>query len=226
MKKYQNIKLDILFGLIFSFFFSSLGFSDTIVLKSGKVIEGEITEKTDDFIKINIEGVLVTFYNIEVESVIESEESGEILLDEDLVKYSDESWLEGPKGYREAQDIQKKTNALIFSYIGTDLCNSSKVFEEEILGSSYFKENSKDIIKVKFHVDLSNNDERVTRGFLCKDYPLLYVTYLDRKFRIYKKYNKVDGKWVFKKPQEFISEILKIKVFLEKNADLDVNSRQ
>ena len=225
-KKYQKINLESFLCLILLiiFIFSTLSFADTIILKSGKKIKGKITEETDNFIRVNIEGIPITFYNSEIKSISKTKDNREDLIDNNLVKYSDERWLEGIVDYRKAQDIQKKTMAPIFLYIWTDLCRQSKEFEEKILDSSYFKENSKNIIKVKIHLDLSNKEEKVIKEFLCRDYPLLYVAYLGKKLRIYKKYNKIDGKWILKTPQEFISEIQRLKVILEKITGLDTNS--
>lgn len=42
--------------------------ADTITLKSGKVIEGKILEKTDEYTKINFKGVDLTFYVDEIEN--------------------------------------------------------------------------------------------------------------------------------------------------------------
>lgn len=44
-------------------------FAETIVLKSGNTVEGKIIEKTDKYIKINFEGVPITYYLNEIESV-------------------------------------------------------------------------------------------------------------------------------------------------------------
>ncbi len=48
-----------------------LVFAETIVLKSGKQIEGKIIEKTDQYLKIEIEGIPVTYWLDEIERVDE-----------------------------------------------------------------------------------------------------------------------------------------------------------
>jgi len=48
---------------------SSFTFAETIVLKSGKTVEGKIIEKTDKYIKIDIHGVPLTYYSDEIESI-------------------------------------------------------------------------------------------------------------------------------------------------------------
>lgn len=57
----MNKKINIIQSLIFLLFVPFI-FADTIVLKSGKVVEGKITEKTDKSIKMDIEGVAITYY--------------------------------------------------------------------------------------------------------------------------------------------------------------------
>jgi hypothetical protein len=55
--------------LITSLHFQNSVFSETVVLKSGKTIEGKIAEKTAECIKIDIYGVPVTYYLDEIESI-------------------------------------------------------------------------------------------------------------------------------------------------------------
>lgn len=43
--------------------------AETIVLKSGKSVEGKIIEKTDKSIKVDIEGIIVTYYLDEIENI-------------------------------------------------------------------------------------------------------------------------------------------------------------
>ena len=44
-------------------------FAETIVLKSGKTVEGKLTEKTDKYIKIDFDGVPLTYFMDEIESI-------------------------------------------------------------------------------------------------------------------------------------------------------------
>ena len=55
--------------LMFSFFITSICFADTIYLKSGRVVKGEILEKTANQIKINANGMTLTYYADEVDRV-------------------------------------------------------------------------------------------------------------------------------------------------------------
>ena len=61
MKKYLCI--------VAMLFLSSLSYADTIILKSGKTIEGEIIEKTDEYIKLEFDGMPVTYFLDDVDSI-------------------------------------------------------------------------------------------------------------------------------------------------------------
>lgn len=74
--------------------YPALSFAETIVLKSGRKIEGKIIEKTDQYIKINIKGIPggmpQTFYSDEVAAVDEtnpSQSSTEIIKQLSLGKF-------------------------------------------------------------------------------------------------------------------------------------------
>lgn len=47
-------------------------FAETIVLKTGKTVEGKIVEKTNEYIKVDFQGVPVTYFIDEIESVDET----------------------------------------------------------------------------------------------------------------------------------------------------------
>lgn len=55
--------------LVLSLYFPVLAFAETIYLKSGKTVEGEILEKTDKYIEIDFQGVPLTYYFDEIESI-------------------------------------------------------------------------------------------------------------------------------------------------------------
>ena len=44
-------------------------FAETIILKSGKTVEGKLVEKTDKYIKIDFQGVPITYFFDDVESI-------------------------------------------------------------------------------------------------------------------------------------------------------------
>ena len=49
--------------------FATFVSAETIILKSGKKIEGKTIEKTDKFIKIDFYGTTMTYYFDEIESI-------------------------------------------------------------------------------------------------------------------------------------------------------------
>jgi len=51
------------------FFISSLAFAETVVLKSGKTVEGKIIEKTDKYIVIEIQGVPLTYFFDDIDNI-------------------------------------------------------------------------------------------------------------------------------------------------------------
>jgi len=65
MKKKAQIILILLACLCLPF----LAYAETIVLKSGKTVEGKLIEKTDKYIKIDFEGVILTYFLDEIKSI-------------------------------------------------------------------------------------------------------------------------------------------------------------
>ena len=53
----------------FLLFFLGLGFSQTIILKSGQKVEGTIVEQTDKYVKLEFQGVQLVYYNDEITSI-------------------------------------------------------------------------------------------------------------------------------------------------------------
>jgi len=48
---------------------SSFCFAETIVLKSGKTVEGKILEKTDRYVKIDFEGIPITYFMDQIDKI-------------------------------------------------------------------------------------------------------------------------------------------------------------
>ncbi|MDD5108036.1 MAG: tetratricopeptide repeat protein [Candidatus Omnitrophica bacterium] len=65
----------ILLLLICSLCFPNILVAETVTLKSGKTIEGKITEKTDKYIKIDFDGMPLTFFLDEIKSIDERKEA-------------------------------------------------------------------------------------------------------------------------------------------------------
>jgi hypothetical protein len=55
--------------LIFSLFLISICNAETVYLKNGKSVSGRILEKTDKYIKIDFQGVPLTYWLDEVSSI-------------------------------------------------------------------------------------------------------------------------------------------------------------
>lgn len=92
-------------------------FSETICLKSGRKIEAAIIEKTDDAIKVDIDGDVITYFLDEIENIVagvesvKSEDSGSdkkefLLIEEDIEFYEVIVHIRN-KEYTKASDILK-----------------------------------------------------------------------------------------------------------------------
>lgn len=58
----------------FVLFFAAMPvFAETVVLKSGRTVEGKILEKTDKYVKIDFEGIALTFYLDEINTIIDQD---------------------------------------------------------------------------------------------------------------------------------------------------------
>ena len=68
------MKKKILCTLFFvSLFVSNCALADTITLKSGQKIEGKIIERTDKYVKVDFQGVFLTYYQEEISSISEGD---------------------------------------------------------------------------------------------------------------------------------------------------------
>ncbi|MCX5705006.1 MAG: tetratricopeptide repeat protein [Candidatus Omnitrophica bacterium] len=56
-------------SIICLFFFAGISFAEIISLKSGKTVEGKIIEETDKYIKLDFEGVLLTYFLDEIVAI-------------------------------------------------------------------------------------------------------------------------------------------------------------
>lgn len=72
MGKIRNL----IFCLIFCFSFLGLGFSQTIILKSGQKVDGKIIEQSDKYVKFDFQGVELIFYNDEISSIEQESAAG------------------------------------------------------------------------------------------------------------------------------------------------------
>jgi len=65
MKKFKLISLLLAIGL----FLAIPTFAETIILKSGKRVDGKILQRSDEYIKVDVYGVSLTYYLDEIESI-------------------------------------------------------------------------------------------------------------------------------------------------------------
>ncbi|MCK4809543.1 MAG: hypothetical protein KAS99_01220 [Candidatus Omnitrophica bacterium] len=62
--------------ILFAFIMNlSSAYAETIILKSGRKVEGKIVEKTDQYIKVDFEGLLLTYYFDEIKRIEEESSS-------------------------------------------------------------------------------------------------------------------------------------------------------
>ena len=65
-----------LFSVIFLIsFLTSIAFADTVYLKNGKSISGDIVNRTDDYIKLDFEGTSLTYWADEIETIQQEDAS-------------------------------------------------------------------------------------------------------------------------------------------------------
>ena len=68
-----------LFYVFIGLSFSLNSYGETITLKNGKTVEGELLEKTDKYIKIAVSGVPITYYLDEIESISAKQEAPPVI---------------------------------------------------------------------------------------------------------------------------------------------------
>lgn len=68
-RKARGKKITAISLLVFSLSLPAVIFAETIVLKSGEAVEGKIIERTDKYIKIDLEGIPATYFLDDIESV-------------------------------------------------------------------------------------------------------------------------------------------------------------
>jgi hypothetical protein len=99
-------------------------FAETVVLKSGKIVDGKIIEKTDKYIKIDLYGIPVTYYMDDIESIDGEKVIKENVLFEQTVSEMEEdgiipeiAWADISNYWNEVdlitQDLAQKTAPLI-----------------------------------------------------------------------------------------------------------------
>ena len=80
----ENKRLICLIAVLLSLSFSIPVFAETVILKSGKKIEGKIIERTDDYVKVDQYGVPITYFLDDIESI----EGDSVSSDQETIKGS------------------------------------------------------------------------------------------------------------------------------------------
>jgi tetratricopeptide (TPR) repeat protein len=174
----MNKKITVILPLIFLFISSSI-FAETIILKSGKTIEGKILEKTDKYIKIDLQGVPLTYFLDEIESIdgaklVSSSEGKEVKVNVNIsdpniaVGYYEAAIKNNPNdfssynnlgmAYVELNQLQK---ALDCFQKATEI-NPNSAESYAYLGATYnsLKQPEKAILYLKKAIDLGSTDIR------------------------------------------------------------------
>jgi hypothetical protein len=118
-------RIDFLLAILFLFFLSDI-FAESIVLKSGKTVEGKIVKKTDRSILLDVGGITIDYYFDEIVSIDGKEISNGEIFSTDKGKTSRQSpvlsqnktllwqeWYNQVKGYLDKfEEINKKSQNL------------------------------------------------------------------------------------------------------------------
>lgn len=144
---------------LISCFIAGNAFTGVILLKSGKTIEGEIIEETEEYIKVNFHGVAITYYFDDIESI-------------------DGRRIYIPKAYTNSASF-RKTPEDIFRQISPAVVyiTTETIGGESYLGSGFIVD-SAGVIITNYHVLQAANKANVQ----LKDgkvYPVSGVLYYD-----------------------------------------------
>lgn len=75
MEKKRSVGILTFLLLLAYFVFPTFIFAETIIFKDGKKAEGKIIEKTDEYIKVNVGGMVITYPMAEIESIEEEKKA-------------------------------------------------------------------------------------------------------------------------------------------------------
>lgn len=105
-----------LISALFATFTSAL-FADTIVLKSGKTVEGKLIEKTDKYVKIDFQGVELTYFMDEIQNIKEDEEG--VSFKENRAEELADSSFQPPKEKDAPQIFKQLSLAVVYIRAGS-----------------------------------------------------------------------------------------------------------
>src|SRR3989339_90066 len=120
-----------LFLIVIFLALTSFANADIITLKSGKVIEATIVQRTDDFVKVEVDGIELVLYTDEIESINDSNQKEDVAVKgevpSDVAEEAGGSAIvEEDTGLVQDQDIVVKVNKPMIEE-GTD--NAEDVLE-------------------------------------------------------------------------------------------------
>ena len=146
----MKIKI-ILFALLL-FFCRCIAYADTLILKSGQKIEGKIIEKTNDYVKIDFQGVTITYFNDEIKDILtqdkestkESVVTDELSLIEEVIDLSGlKRQIDQVPGFMQSQLTQKQQELKpeVFAVLNKVITESFRadIFQQYV--KEYFKNN-------------------------------------------------------------------------------------
>ncbi len=147
VKNRNRIDVKIAFLLFIGLSFPFSAFAETIVLKSGKKVEGKIIEKTDKYIKVDFDGVPLTYFFDMIER-IEGEqkpvpkntstdgtklqsfnEQAVVMSNNGLMLIKEGKWDEGLALMKQAKDIEARDGSLHMNYAGMLFMKGQKLHE-------------------------------------------------------------------------------------------------
>jgi hypothetical protein len=172
--------------VLYCFILSLNALATTIYLKSGKTIEGNLIERANDYIKIEVAGVALTYYSDEISEIIESPLQTEIKAKKSIVykvtkrfrlhALDDAHYLKFcmpiPRKdilHQKITDVRifPKANAFITDPAGNDVA---------IFYSALLKRGSELITGAEYTLELDATEISITPSLISDTYPTLDKT--------------------------------------------------
>lgn len=116
------MKKILVFVILFSISFAS--FAATIYLKNGKKFDAQIIERTDDFIKVDFQGVPLTYYVGEIDTITEEKPK-----------------IESPENINEEEDKAYLNKIMEIALAVRNICDSKMVIDGQEINFAYKAEN-------------------------------------------------------------------------------------
>lgn len=173
---------------------SMSAFAETIVLKSGKTITGKLIEKTDEYIKIDFQGVSLTYFLDEIESIegqdavipgakhlLQSSEQLQVIIVASLSPNFINEWMgsgfshvPGVKIVKEIERNQEYYEGVIVGGYGVDAAGRIDLIGDYIV----LDPNGKEIVNNKSALKVKVDKEGQPGGFLMMS-PYIKVMFDD-----------------------------------------------